>query len=135
MSNDNRDLLDVLKFELSFLEDGGYGRSVRTPWKAPQIFRDSLSCLNFGDPNRTHPCEECVLMSLVPPERRKEEMPCHHIPLNERGDTVDSGQRWANQQELEGFVRDWLRSTVDRLSQERQKKGEKVGAPPKKGVA
>lgn len=135
MAKDNRDLLDVLKFELSFLEDGGYGRSVRTPWKAPQIFRDSLSCLNFGDPKQTHPCEECVLISLVPPERRKEALPCHYIPLNERGDTVNSGERWANQQELESFVREWLRATVDRLIQERQKRGEKTGDLPKHGVA
>ena len=33
MSSDKRDILEVLKFELNFLEQGGYGRSVRTPWK------------------------------------------------------------------------------------------------------
>ena len=33
MSNDKRDILEILKFELNFLEQGGYGRSVRTPWK------------------------------------------------------------------------------------------------------
>ena len=27
MQKDERDLLEVLKFELEFLEDGGYGRS------------------------------------------------------------------------------------------------------------
>ena len=27
MANDDRDILDVLKFELQFLEKGGYGRS------------------------------------------------------------------------------------------------------------
>ena len=30
MAQEDRDILDVLKFELSFLEDGGYGRSPRT---------------------------------------------------------------------------------------------------------
>ena len=30
MSTDTRDVLEVLKFELDFLEQGGYGRSVRT---------------------------------------------------------------------------------------------------------
>ena len=44
MSNDKRDILEVLKFELNFLEQGGYGRSVRTPWKPTSIFQDSLSC-------------------------------------------------------------------------------------------
>ena len=33
MQKDERDLLEVLKFELEFLEDGGYGRSPRTPWR------------------------------------------------------------------------------------------------------
>ena len=33
MQKDERDLLDVLKFELDFLEKGGYGRSPRKPWK------------------------------------------------------------------------------------------------------
>ena len=33
---DERDLLEVLKFELNFLEKGGYGRSVKTPWR-PQF--------------------------------------------------------------------------------------------------
>jgi len=50
VSNDKRDVLDVLKFELAFLEPGGYGRSVRTPWKATSVFQDSPSCLNFNDP-------------------------------------------------------------------------------------
>ena len=49
MSDDKRDVLEVLKFELSFLEQGGYGRSVRTPWKATSVFQDSPSCLNFND--------------------------------------------------------------------------------------
>jgi hypothetical protein len=31
MQNDQRDLLDVLKFELNFLEKGGYGSSPREP--------------------------------------------------------------------------------------------------------
>ena len=41
MQKDERDLLDVLKFELQFLEDGGYGRSARTPWRPQYIFEDS----------------------------------------------------------------------------------------------
>ena len=41
MAIDDRDLLDVLKFELNFLEKGGYGSSPREPWRAPRIFEDS----------------------------------------------------------------------------------------------
>jgi hypothetical protein len=50
MSDDKRDVLEVLKFELDFLEQGGYGQSVHTPWKATSAFQDSPSCLNFNDP-------------------------------------------------------------------------------------
>jgi hypothetical protein len=31
MGKDERDLLDVLRFELAFLDKGGYGRSPRAP--------------------------------------------------------------------------------------------------------
>ena len=33
MAKDERDLLDLLKFELKFLEDGGYDSSHHTPWR------------------------------------------------------------------------------------------------------
>jgi len=51
---------------MAFVEDGGYGRSVRTPHKPTSPFQDSLTCLNFGDPSRTHPCAECILMQTAP---------------------------------------------------------------------
>lgn len=119
MARDDRNILEVLKFELSFLEQGGYGRSVRTPWKPTSIFQDSISCLNFGDPQRTHPCSECLLMDFVPPEERTTEVPCHHIPLNQSGETVDSVNRYDNQQELEDKVREWLKAMIARLEERR----------------
>lgn len=44
MAQDNRNSLEVLKFELQFLEAGGYGRSPRDPHR-PLIFEDSISCI------------------------------------------------------------------------------------------
>jgi hypothetical protein len=61
MAQDDRDILEILKFELSFLEDGGYGRSPQAPWRAPAIFADSPICPNFCDPARPHPCESYLL--------------------------------------------------------------------------
>ncbi len=55
MANDDRDILEVLIDELDFIEKGGYGRSVRTPWKAKSAFLDSLTCINSGYPSRAHP--------------------------------------------------------------------------------
>ena len=119
MANDDRDLLEVLKFELSFLEHGGYGRSVRTPWKPTSLFQDSLTCLNFGEPGHTHPCQECLLFNLVPENSRNENVPCHHIPLNPQGDTLETLDKGYNQSELEDSVRGWLRNTIQRLERER----------------
>jgi hypothetical protein len=119
MSDDKRDVLEVLKFELSFLEQGGYGRSVRTPWKATSVFQDSPSCLNFNDPARPHPCNECMLNDFVPTEFREENIPCHFIPLNGEGETVDSLERHAHQPELEEALKNWLRATIARMERER----------------
>jgi hypothetical protein len=119
MSDDKRDVLDVLRFELSFLEQGGYGRSVRTPWKPTSIFQDSLSCINFNDPERPHPCTDCLLNDFVPPESQGETVPCHHIALNPDGETVDSMEHQYNQLELEEAVKAWLRTTIRRIERER----------------
>lgn len=119
MAKDERDVLEVLKFELAFLEQGGYGRSVRTPWKPTSIFQDSLSCLNFGEPERVHPCSECLLIDFVPPQEREAEVPCHHIQLNALGETVNSVNRYDHQQELEEKVKEWLRATIQRLEAQR----------------
>ena len=66
MSDDKRDILETLKFELAFLEQGGYGRSVRTPQTPTRSFQDSLTCLNFSEPTMPHPCSECFLTDFVP---------------------------------------------------------------------
>jgi len=126
MNKDDRDVLEVLKFELEFIEKGGYGRSVRTPWLPTSVFQDSLSCINFGDPARSHPCEECLLMQFVPPERRSEQIPCHHIPLSPQGETVHILERCEGQREMEEVVKRWLRATIEQIEKERTKQGSRV---------
>jgi len=110
------DMRELLNFELGFIQAGGYGRSVRTPKKPTSIFQDSLSCLNFAEPDRPHPCSECLLMEFVPVERRSENVPCHHIPLNRAGETVD--QLDGDQPRLEEAVKGWLVRTIKRLERE-----------------
>ncbi len=119
MPSDKRDVLDVLRFELQFIEQGGYGRSVRTPWKPTSVFQDSLSCINFNEPDRPHPCTECLLDDMVPVSNREEDVPCHHIPLNAQGETVYTMERQYPQPEVEEKVKEWLRATIHRLEQER----------------
>jgi len=117
---DERDVLEVLKFELNFLEQGGYGRSVHAPQTPTSIFQDSISCLNFGDPRRPHPCSECMLIDFVPQSRRNEDVPCHHIPLSPAGETVATLEARDSQQRLEESVIAWLRAIIARIEQERQ---------------
>ena len=116
---DERDVLEVLKFELNFLEQGGYGRSVHAPRQPTSIFQDSISCLNFGEPERSHPCSECMLIDFVPESCRQEDVPCHHIPLSPRGETVASLESRDQQQRLEEAVIAWLRAVIARLEKER----------------
>lgn len=119
MQKDERDLLDVLRFELQFLKDGGYGRSPRTPWRPQYIFEDSLTCMNYDSKENPDPCTDCVLMHLVPPEQRSEKIPCRHIPFNVFGENLDSLYRNSSQQEIEETVEEWLRITIQRLEEDR----------------
>ena len=89
MAKDDRDILEILKDELDFIEQGGYGRSVRTPWVPKSIFQDSLSCLNYGYPYRAHPCADCRLIDFVGPQDHSQPVPCHFIPLDDAGKTIE----------------------------------------------
>jgi len=121
MAKDERDILEVLKDELTFIEQGGYGRSVRTPWQARSTFQDSLSCINYADPNHTRPCNECRLLDFVDSEHQREEVPCHFIPLNKTGETIEALELEDNEAKLEREVKDWLRARIREIEEERSK--------------
>lgn len=119
MAKDNRDLVQLLKSELEYLERGGYRQSLRAPWRPQFIFEDSPTCINYGRKQRLIPCSECALMLFVPADCREEKIPCRHIPLNSEGYTIDTYYRIGTQEELEAAVESWLRETIARLEQER----------------
>jgi hypothetical protein len=114
MPRDGRKLLEVLKFELEFLEQGGYGRLPRESWRPRFVFEDSPTCMNFNSKDR-EPCEECLLMQFVPESARTAQTPCIHIPLSLNGETLDSLYRTGTQQEIEETLGAWLRATIGRL--------------------
>lgn len=118
MAQDEHEILELLKFELKFLEDGGYERSPRTPWRPSFVFEDSPSCPNFGDPARPHPCSECLLMKFVPDKSQNQNVPCRFIPLNEAGQTVDYFYRYGTQLEMEEALASWLRKQTTRIEQQ-----------------
>ncbi len=116
MTKDDCNLLDVLKFELSFLEAGGYGRSPREPWRARLAFEDSPTCMNYdAREDDRQPCRECVLMQLVPPSERGQKIPCRHIPLTPDGQTLDSLYVTGTQQEIEEALASWLHARMQTL--------------------
>jgi hypothetical protein len=119
MANDDRDILELLRDELDFIEKGGYGRSVRTPWLQKSAFQDSLTCINYGYPYRAHPCNECHLLDFVSPQHHGTEVPCHHIPLTEAGETIEDLEVEDNEAKLERKVRDWLRAKIKEIEEER----------------
>ena len=128
MAQDNRDILDILRFELNFLQDGGYGRSPRSPWRAPAIFEDSPICPNFCHAGRPHPCESCLLQQFVPEGQKSESVPCRFIQLTEDGQTVDDLYRTGSQVEMEEALACWLRAQIEKIERER-------GVPSQKGAA
>jgi hypothetical protein len=121
MTKDERDILDLLKDELKFIEQGGYGRSVRTPWQAKSPFQDSLTCINYGYPYRAHPCTECHLLDFVSPEHQREEVPCHHIVLGADGETIEDLEAADDQAKLELKLKEWLRGRIRKIEEERAK--------------
>lgn len=119
MTNGKRDLLEVLKAELEFLEKGGYRHTARAAWRPHFMFQDSPTCLNFDPTQQPRPCTDCILMQFVPADARSERIPCRHIPLSEHGETIDSFYRTGTQEELEAAVAQWLKTTIARIEREK----------------
>ncbi len=119
MEKDKRDLLDVLKVELAFLEKGGYQVTARVPWRPQFLFQDSPTRLNFDPAEPQRPCSDCVLVQFLPEKLRDKKIACRYIPLNEQGETIDHFYRSGTQEELEAAFSRWLKATVARLEQEK----------------
>jgi hypothetical protein len=119
MGLDKNEMIEQLKFEIEMIEKGGYSPSVREPRHDPEIFRESIICLNVGLQEKEHPCSSCFLSEFAPLEVRNSggEI-CHKIPLNEKGDTIESLKTAVDPSKLQAIVLGWLRKTVAKLEQE-----------------
>src|SRR5271169_6852678 len=119
MGFDKKEMIEQLKFEIKMIEKGGYDPSVREPRQNPEIFRDSITCLNVELEEKEHPCSSCFLSEFAPPEVRNSTGDvCHRIPLNEKGDTVESLKAEGDPYKLQANVLSWLKKTVAKLQQE-----------------
>ena len=55
------------------------------------------------------------LIDFVPSDKYNAELPCHSIPLNAAGDTVESLERSGNQAKLESVLKEWMRAEIKAL--------------------
>lgn len=94
----------------------GTGRLGQMP---ASVFQDSKICPNFGYPYRAHACGECLLYDFVPAGGRTEEIPCHHIPLDPTGTTVETLGERGDRQKIEEKVKRWLRTKVKEIESAR----------------
>jgi nucleotide-binding universal stress UspA family protein len=111
----NHSFLAALKAELAFLDKGGYGRPFRSGWRPTLLLRDSPICPNFGNDSGEHGCSECFLTDAVPGDTSLALFPCHHIRLNDAGDTIASLQRTGTQAELDRTYREWLCALIEKF--------------------
>ncbi len=123
-----KDALLALRHELEFLDNGGYRMPIghrqplfcmetSTEWKDPAFFEDSPICPK----KRYGACaavSDCLLRDFVPIERQQEPVPCRHLLLNEKGETIESLYRTGTRQEMEASLRNWLLGTIERFEKQ-----------------
>jgi hypothetical protein len=55
------------------------------------------------------------LLDFVAPDHQAEEVPCHFIPLNETGETIEELEQENEQARIEILLRKWLQSRIGEL--------------------
>ena len=116
--SNRRNVLQLLKAELQFVENGGYRRSERSPWRPPYVFEESPSCPNYSDRSRPHLCSECWLLQFVAHDLRDEQVPCRFVQLTPEGVTIDSLYRYGSTAETEDLLSEWLQRSIREIETE-----------------
>lgn len=114
MSQNSSYLLQVLRQELNYIEQGTFDRE-RALLGTESPFSGTVACINHSDPLRPHTCSECLLHQFVPEGKQKEEVPCHHIPLSASGETVAELIAKSDQSRMATALVAWLRTTIAQL--------------------
>lgn len=115
MSGATKEIIRLLKEELTFVERGGYGGA--TPWRPVSMFMDSPSCPNRLDVERSTPCSQCWLFQFVPEKFHQEMTACHFVPLNSDGETVHSMSQQYSPAEVEEALKGWLVAEIRHLEE------------------
>lgn len=112
------DLLYLLKLEASLIEGGKFGRPVVTSGRLFTLMRDCVTCLNLFGTEQRYACASCFLIEHVPERLRGARLPCHHIPLNDQGETIAELDRLGRRDDAQRALLDWLRRLIHELEQE-----------------
>jgi len=118
MPHDDRNMLEVLRDELNFVTKGGYRRSPRDPWRATLALEDSPTCMNYDSKANPAACGECLLMQFVPADKLGEKVPCRHIPITPRGETLLQLYRGATEEQIDEALTNWLNREIAKLENE-----------------
>lgn len=116
MPQDAHELVQVLRYELNYIEQGGFERD-RALLGTESPFQGTIACINFGDPIQAHECRECLLSEFVPADKLTEDIPCHHIPLNAAGETIAGLIQKNDQGHMVAALKEWLHATIARLEE------------------
>ena len=114
MPQDLNGILQILRYELNYLEQGGFDRD-HALLGTESPFLGTIACINFGDPIQTHACRECLLHQFVPEDKRTEDFPCHYIRLNDSGETIAGFITNNDERHMVSALDGWLRNTIARL--------------------
>ena len=114
MAQHPHELLEVLRFELNYLEQGSFDRD-RAFLGIESPFLGTFTCINFGDPLQAHTCRQCLLHQFIPGDKQNEEIPCHHIPLNASGETIAELIEKKDPKAMVAALEDWLRVKIAAL--------------------
>ncbi|MCL4854703.1 MAG: hypothetical protein KJZ78_25360 [Bryobacteraceae bacterium] len=120
MTEKAAELVRLLEAELDLIESGAYEPSAGKPTEDKPMFYHSLVCINhWFVPGHEPEChDDCALLDAVPAKGKAEALPCHHIPLNEAGDTVKSLEEKGQHERVKEEVANWLRNAIRQLKME-----------------
>ena len=120
MAKNDRAILELLKDELTLLEQGNYGRSISAPLPE-SAFHDTQTCINSNEAAGTRPCVECHLIDFVAHDHHSEVLPSRFIALNEAGETIEHLEAQGNQAKLDATLKEWLKAKIMQIENDRAK--------------
>lgn len=110
-------LLQTLRTELAFFAAGGYERPFRSGWRPALLLRDSEACIHYNSTGRQISGQKCPVFEMISSAAWNAVVPCHHIPLDARCNTVATMYRKNTEKDLDEHYREWLSALLQETHQ------------------